>query len=291
MTPAEFKKKWAKFSGKESAAYAEHFNDLCRMLGLPTPIEADPTGNDNFCFQKRVAKDAELFDFDTSGTAEPVKHDRGFADVWRRDCFGWEYKGPGEDLEKAYKQLLRYRESLLNPPLLIVCDFRRYIVRTNFNGAVQETHEFTITDIDSPGAVPHPSRRSFRSGVVSPQRTPRKSQKSWRADRQHGAFIAKARICRTRRARTRRQHTVAQKKNLRIAQFLNRLVFCFFAEDTGLLPPQMFAEMCKAGLDDPAHFPKGWKIFSGPWQRAAVLACNGFGISMAIFSRMRRSLN
>ena len=65
MTPAEFRTKWAKFSGKESAAYAEHFNDLCRMLGVPTPIEADPTGNDSFCFQKRVAKDAELFDFDT----------------------------------------------------------------------------------------------------------------------------------------------------------------------------------------------------------------------------------
>jgi hypothetical protein len=39
MTPAEFKTKWAKFSGKESAAYQEHFNDLCRMLGVATPIE------------------------------------------------------------------------------------------------------------------------------------------------------------------------------------------------------------------------------------------------------------
>ena len=32
-------------------------------------------------------------------------------------------------------------------------------------------------------------------------------------------------------AKTRKQHHVAQKKNLRIARFLNRLVFCFFAED------------------------------------------------------------
>src|ERR1700722_19720294 len=85
MTPAAFKAKWAKFSGKESAAYAEHFNDLCRMLGVPTPVEADPTGSETFCFQKRVAKDAELFDFDPGESAEPVKHDRGFADVWKRD--------------------------------------------------------------------------------------------------------------------------------------------------------------------------------------------------------------
>lgn len=138
ITPAEFKAKWAKFSGKESAAYQEHFNDLCRMLRVKTPVEEDPTGSDHFCFQKRVVKDAELFDFETPGKIEPASHERGFADVWTRDCFGWEYKGPGEDLEKGYKQLLRYRESLLNPPLLIVSDFSRFIVRTNFNGAVQD---------------------------------------------------------------------------------------------------------------------------------------------------------
>ena len=66
MTPSAFKGKWAKFSGKESAAYAEHFNDLCRVLGVLTPVETDPTDNDTFCFQKHVAKDCELFDFDTT---------------------------------------------------------------------------------------------------------------------------------------------------------------------------------------------------------------------------------
>ena len=76
MTPAEFKTKWAKFSGKESASYQDHFSDLCRMLGVPTPIQADPTGNDSFCFQKRVAKDAELFDFDAMGEALPATKER-----------------------------------------------------------------------------------------------------------------------------------------------------------------------------------------------------------------------
>jgi hypothetical protein len=33
MTVAEFKKKWARYQGKESAAYQEHFIDLCRILG------------------------------------------------------------------------------------------------------------------------------------------------------------------------------------------------------------------------------------------------------------------
>jgi len=37
MTAAEFKKKWSRYTGKESAAYQEHFNDLCRLLGQPSP--------------------------------------------------------------------------------------------------------------------------------------------------------------------------------------------------------------------------------------------------------------
>src|ERR1051325_12105113 len=56
MTPAEFKRKWTRYSGKESAAYQEHFNDLCRLLGQPTPVEADPSGNDFFCFQKASSR-------------------------------------------------------------------------------------------------------------------------------------------------------------------------------------------------------------------------------------------
>src|SRR5258706_16274652 len=63
MTAAEFKKKWSRYTGKESSAYQEHFNDLCRLLGQPSPAEADPSGADFFCFQKRVVKDAELFAF------------------------------------------------------------------------------------------------------------------------------------------------------------------------------------------------------------------------------------
>ena len=50
------------------------------------------------------------------------------------------------------------------------------------------------------------------------------------------------------------EHSVAQRKNLRIARFLNRIVFCFFAEDTGLLPANLVTEIFKAGVDDPEHF-------------------------------------
>src|SRR5467141_2902450 len=151
MTPAEFKRKWARYSGKETSAYQEHFNDLCALLGQPSPAAADPTGSESFCFQKRVVKDAELFAFNESNrVAEQPETERGFADVWKRGCFAWEYKGKKKNLDEAYRQLLRYRESLLNPPLLVVCDFERYVVRTNFIGTVQEVHEFTNDQVDRP---------------------------------------------------------------------------------------------------------------------------------------------
>ncbi len=88
----------------EKAASQEHFIDLCRMVGEPTPHEADPTG-DQYAFERRVEK---------AGGGD------GFADVWKRGFFAWEYKGKRKDLKAAYVQLLGYKDDLGNPPLLIV---------------------------------------------------------------------------------------------------------------------------------------------------------------------------
>ena len=254
MTVAEFKRKWARYQGKETSAYQEHFNDLCRLLNQPTPAEADPSGADCFCFQKRVVKDAELFELhETPDASEPTE--RGFADVWKKSCFAWEYKGKKKNLDEAYKQLLRYRESLLNPPLLVVCDFDRYIVRTNFNGTVQETHEFTNADIDRP-EIFRLLRALFENpDFLKPQRTTAQVTKDLAAQI---AEIAKSLQSREAGeladARTRKELNFAQRKNLRIARFLNRVVFCFFAEDTGLLPKNLFSDIAKTGIDDPKLF-------------------------------------
>jgi type II restriction/modification system DNA methylase subunit YeeA len=207
MTPAEFKRKWARYSGKETAAYQEHFNDLCALLGQPSPAAADPTGSESFCFQKRVVKDAELFALDDSGRVaeEP--------------------------------------------------DFDRYVVRTNFNGTVQETHEFTNANIDSPPVL-HLLRAVFTEPeFLKPQRTTAEV-----TEKLAGQIAAVARSLQEREsieladAKTRREHAVAQRKNLRIARFLNRIVFCFFAEDTGLLPANLVTEIFKGGVNDPEHF-------------------------------------
>ncbi len=251
MTVAQFKAKWARYKGKETSAYQGHFDDLCRILNQSTPTEADPSGNDVFCYQKRAIKDRELFEMPDSGDPS----ERGFADVWKKDCFGWEYKGKKKNLDEAYKQLLRYREALLNPPLLVVCDFERYIIKTNFNGTVQETHEFTNDQIDEPKNWRILRALFENPESLKPQRTTDQVTQDLAATIAEVARSLQNRECvELADARTRKEVTVAQRTNLRIARFLNRIVFCLFAEDTALLPARLFSEVVKTGLEDPRLF-------------------------------------
>ena len=116
MTPQEFIAKWKHVTLSERSAYQQHFLDLCELLQQPKPASADPQGA-FYTFERGVTK--------TSGSD-------GWADVWMKGHFGWEYKGKKKDLKAAYDQLLLYRESLENPPLLVVCDLDRFEVHTNF---------------------------------------------------------------------------------------------------------------------------------------------------------------
>ena len=103
VTPHAFIAKWRDATLKERSAAQEHFLDLCRLLDEPTPAEADPTGA-TYCFERGARKD-------TGGD--------GWADVWKRHCFAWEYKGQRANLDAAFAQLRQYTLALENPPLLI----------------------------------------------------------------------------------------------------------------------------------------------------------------------------
>jgi hypothetical protein len=83
VTPHDFIAKWRPVELRERAAARSHFNDLCRLLGLDDPVTADPKG-DRFTFEKGASK--------TTGG-------EGWADVWRKGCFGWEYKGRHKNLD------------------------------------------------------------------------------------------------------------------------------------------------------------------------------------------------
>ena len=41
----------------------------------------------------------------------------GWADVWKRHYFAWEYKGKRANLDAAFEQLRQYALALENPPL------------------------------------------------------------------------------------------------------------------------------------------------------------------------------
>ena len=71
-----------------------------------------------------------------------------WADVWFRGHVAWEYKGQHANLKKAYDQLLQCREDLEDMPILVVCDFDRFEIHTNFTGTVKKVYAFSLTDLD-----------------------------------------------------------------------------------------------------------------------------------------------
>ncbi len=222
MNIATFIAKWKKVELKERSAAQEHFIDLCRLVGHPTPAEDDPTG-ERFCFEKGAAKHG------AGG---------GFADVWKKDFFGWEYKGKHKDLSKAYNQLLLYRDALANPPLLVVCDLDRIIIHTNFTKTASDTHVILLEELGEARNIEilqalffHPER--LRPGQTSEAIT-EKAAKQF-------ADIAES----------MRQRGL---DSAEVAHFLDRVVFCLFAEDIELLPNQIFTRIADQVGTDPDKF-------------------------------------
>src|SRR5262245_45977185 len=127
MTPQQFIAKWKRANLSERSAAQQHFLDLCDLLGQPKPAEVDPAGAWS-TFERGAQK---------------VGGKRGWADVWKRSFFAWEYKRKDKhkDLGDAYRQLLLYREDLENPPLLVVSDISRYQIHTNFTGTAKRVYE------------------------------------------------------------------------------------------------------------------------------------------------------
>jgi hypothetical protein len=223
MTPQEFIAKWANAALKERSAAQEHFIDLCRMLGEKSPAEADSEGSE-YTFEKGVNK--------TSGGS-------GFADVWMRRHFAWEYKGNKADLNAAYQQLLQYREALENPPLLVVCDLNRFEIHTNFTNTVKRVYAFDLSELDQPDNL-----RALRALFTDPESLrPAVSRENVTKDAaDHVGALAVS------------LHERGIEPH-RAAHFLVQILFCLFAEDVGLLPKEMFSKLIRFAQQHPEQFP------------------------------------
>lgn len=221
MTPTAFIAKWRANARNERAAAQEHFLDLCALLGEPTP-NSDPTGA-AYAFEKGATK--------ASGG-------EGWADVWRRGRFAWEYKGKHKDLDAAHRQLLQYAGALENPPLLVTSDIERITIRTNWTNAVSERHEVRLEEMADPARL-----AVLKSVFADPERLrPGKTRAALTAQ----AAAEFAELAGQLRSRGNPPQVVAH--------FVNRLVFCLFADDVGLLPAGLFERMLDASRKRPVQF-------------------------------------
>ena len=224
MTVSEFIAKWQRVELTERSASQQHFLDLCEVFEHPKPADVDPLG--------------EWFTFERG--ADKHGGGKGWADVWKRGFFGWEYKGKHKNLDAAYNQLLKYREALENPPLLAVCDMDRIVIHTNFTATVKKVYEIPLSELGSARGV-EIMRQVFhepeklRPGVTSESITTQVAQRL--------AQVAQG---------LRNRGLDASD----VARFLDRIVFCLFAEDVDLLPKELFSRLVEKSNRDPKRFAK-----------------------------------
>jgi hypothetical protein len=223
MTPQDFITKWGPggpaFHLNEEQGAQSHFIDLCDLLDVPKP----------------GSQDGYLFEKQTNVMGDVIGQVRGYADVFMRGAFAWENKAPGKNLDSALKQLLNYSSALSNPPVLVVCDRLQIRVETHFTG--HPTTKFTVllAELAQPDALAKLRRiwldpESFRPKVTSRDITEQAAK----------SFATLADNLRKRGPVQAQDPAGFQAHADEVAHFLTQCLFCFFAEDVGLLPGRMF---------------------------------------------------
>lgn len=222
LSPQAFVAKWQQATLKERSAAQEHFLDLCALLKHPTPAEADPAG--------------EWFAFEAG--ASKRGGGQGFADVWKKGFFAWEYKGKHANLDKALDQLLQYRGSLQNPPLLVVSDCDKIVIYPNFINSANVPVTLTLQDLLKPEKLDLLRAAFERPEVFRSTQTPEQVTRE--------AASEFARLAKLLRQYGGEAHQVAH--------FLIRLLFCLFAEDVRLLPDGLFTKLVQRTHRNPKAF-------------------------------------
>src|ERR1039458_4545407 len=134
LTLPDFVNRWGNGDFSERSSAQMHFIELCDVLEQPHP------------------EPGTSYTFEKGGITIDGK--QGFADVWKRGFFGWEYKGKDKDLNAAYQQLQRYREDLENPRLLVRGALNPFKVDTTLPDTVKEVYRFSLDDLLNAEATP-----------------------------------------------------------------------------------------------------------------------------------------
>ena len=244
MTPQQFIAKWGAPGGVPGPAYAlneeqgaqSHFLDLCELLDVPKPGSIE-----GYLFEEK---------------SSVIGGKTGYADVSMRSVFAWENKAPGKNLDSALKQLLNYSLALNNPPLLVVSDRLTIRIHTQFTGHPSQTWPVGIEELDQPEKRALLRRiwcapESFKPAITNRDITETAAK----------SFATLAEGLRRRGSKSKASAEAALPVSSSsadcVAHFLTQCLFCFFAEDVGLLPGRMFERLVNNRQLTPARLSQG----------------------------------
>ena len=217
MTPQQFAGRWHDAGFGERQGAQSFFNDLCGLVGHPTPAAyGDP---ETYTFEKSVPG--------------------GSADAYFEEHFGWEFKGQDAQLDGAFGQLLRYQVHLKTPPLLIVSSFETIRIQTNFPGMETARYDVGIAELEQPDRL-----GLVRDAFFSPERF-RERLRSVDAVTRETASVFQSIVV---------DMEARNEDPERLARYLNQLVFCLYSEDAGLLPEGLFTRIVGQHYREPATF-------------------------------------
>ena len=224
MSPADFISTWQNTTLNEEQGAQSWFNDLCDLIGHPKPL-------------------GEL-----NGLTYAFEHhiETGKADAYYENHFGWEFKTHEGQLADAMRQVLGYSMYLKTPPLLVVSAFNVIRIRTNFPGMESVQREIRIADLAEPETLAV-VRRIFtepdwfntgksRDDVTKETASLFQAVSNDMAGSGYGADPSKIR---------------------ELAQYLNQIIFCLYAEDSGLLPDGAFTGLVVNQRREPERFRRG----------------------------------
>ena len=240
MSPQDFIAKWGAPDGVPGPAFAlneeqgaqSHFLDLCELLDVPKPGSAK-----DYLFEEKGAV---------------IGGRTGYADVFMRGVFVWENKAPGGNLDAAFRQLLAYSFAMSSPPILVVSDRLTIRIHTQFTGHPTQTHLIRLEELDQPDKLALLRRIWNEPESFKPRET---SRDITEAAARNFADLAKSLQSRPTGSVEAAQDSRNRAKQ--VAHFLTQCLFCFFAEDVGLLPGRMFERLVKNKQIPPERLTQG----------------------------------
>ena len=259
MNAAEFVSKWRKAGSlAERPSPSSTSTTSATCSASPSRPRPTPTGR-SFTFEK--------------GAQEARRRRRASPTSGCKGRFAWEYKKKHADLDAAFDQLRQYVEALENPPAAGRLRHRA------------DRHQDPLQRLPDDRPRDPPRRPGASPGTrPPPRRLPRaraaQAREDHRADHRAGAPRSSAESPSGPRS--------ASDDPTAVAHFLDRLIFCMFAEDVGLLPEQVFSR----GLRE--HRPRPRRIVndvgracSRRWPRAATSGARRSPTSTAASSTTR----